>query len=199
MKYPSFFDLIPSIRLQDPLSNFLGTFEEGLVEFTYLDVVKSAGHSCPTVVGAYLATYKALEALYPDSLPQRGQIDVSFKSEALEGVTGVIANVITQITGVTEQFGFKGINGQFIRYNLMHFNADISSEILFKRLDTGKSVAINYNANIVSTNPQQKELMGKIMQGIALPKERKEFGKLWQERVERIFLAREEVIEVKCI
>ncbi len=49
MNYPKFFDDIEPIRLRDELSNFLGTFEDGVIEFSYLDVVKSAGHSCPTV------------------------------------------------------------------------------------------------------------------------------------------------------
>jgi len=71
VQYPLFFECVESIILKDPLSDVLGAFEEGIVEFTYLDVVKSAGHSCPTVAGAYLMTWKALEALYPDSVPVR--------------------------------------------------------------------------------------------------------------------------------
>jgi len=45
MNYPEFFNTIETIKLKDPLSNLLGTFENGLVEFSYLDVVKNAGHS----------------------------------------------------------------------------------------------------------------------------------------------------------
>ena len=58
MSYPSFFDEIESIKVKDPLSNVLGAFEMGEYEFGYVDVVKSAGHSCPTVAGAYLMTNK---------------------------------------------------------------------------------------------------------------------------------------------
>jgi hypothetical protein len=61
MNHPSFFDTIEKIKLQDPLSAFLGTFENGLIEFSYQDVVKSAGHSCPTVAGAYICTLEGLK------------------------------------------------------------------------------------------------------------------------------------------
>jgi hypothetical protein len=197
MNYPDFFNTIPTIKLQDPLSAFLGTFEAGLVEFSYLDVVKSAGHSCPTVAGAYLTTLKGIEALYKDEIPQRGGIAVSIKDDVANGVTGVIANVITQITGATEIFGFKGINGNFARNNLMKFNADIPSAVKFTRLDTNKSVEINYDPSSVGGDPKQQELMGKIMQGMATPEDKKEFGKLWQNRVKRIFETRDNLIQVK--
>jgi len=198
MNYPTFFDNTPTITLQDPLSDFLGTFENGIVQFSYLDIVKSAGHSCPTVSGAYLTTLKALEALYNDgSTPMRGNIFVSFKSDALEGVAGVIANVVSQITGATEHSGFKGLNGNFARNNLMDFNAEIGSEVIFKRLDTGKTVEVTYDPSSVGGNPKMQELMGKLMQNVATPEEKKEFGELWQNRVEAIFKQADKVVTVK--
>lgn len=197
MTYPNFFNDTPTITLRDPLSNFLGTFEDGIIEFTYLDIVKSAGHSCPTVSGAYLSTLKALEALYPNEIPTRGGIEVSLKGDMQQGVIGVISNVITQITGATELSGFKGLNGKFARNNLMHFNADIDGEIEFKRLDNGKSVTVSYDPSSIQGNPKQKELMMKLMQGVATPLEAIKFGKIWQERVENIFKRANEVITIK--
>ena len=145
MNYPSFFKTIETIKLQDDLASFLGTFEDGLVEFSYTDVVKSAGHSCPTVAGAYLMALEGLKALYKDELPKRGDIFVSFKENSDDGVAGVIANVVTQITGATESFGFKGIGGNFARLGLMKFNDNINSSMKLQRLDTGKCVEIIYN------------------------------------------------------
>ncbi|WP_434658597.1 hypothetical protein [Sulfurimonas sp. NW9] len=49
MNYPQFFDTVQSIPLKDPLAQVLGAFENGEYEITYLEVVKAAGHSCPTV------------------------------------------------------------------------------------------------------------------------------------------------------
>ncbi len=197
MKYPDFFNTIETITLQDNLSDFLGTFEDGIIEFSYLDVVKSAGHSCPTIAGAYLLALEGLKALYKDELPQRGDIFVSFKDDASVGVAGVIANAITQITGATQTSGFKGLNGNFVRHDLMSFNADISSNVKFQRLDTGKSVEVSYNPSSISGDPRQNELMQKLMQGIATKEEKQLFGELWQRRVEDILTNIDKVIEVK--
>ncbi|MEA3288994.1 MAG: FmdE family protein [Campylobacterota bacterium] len=197
MKYPEFFDTIETIKLKDPLAGFLGTFENGVVKFSYLDIVKSAGHSCPTVAGAYLMCLEGLKALYKDETPIRGNIKVSFKESSEEGVAGVIANVVTQITGATETLGFKGINGNFARDDLMSFNANITSDIKLTRVDNGKSVELIYDHSSITSNPKQKELMGKIMQGVATKEEKLSFGKLWQQRVEEIFKNIDKVIVVK--
>ena len=197
MNYPDFFNQIETIELVDNLANFLGTFEDGVVEFSYLDIVKSAGHSCPTVAGAYLMTLEGLKALYKDEIAVRGEIFVSFKEDASEGVAGVIANVITQITGATQTAGFKGIGGNFVRHDLMSFNNDISSSVQFQRLDTGKKVEVTYNPSSIQGNPKQQELMQKIMQNAATQEERIEFGKLWQQRVEAIFQNINTVITTK--
>ena len=197
MNYPRFFDSIESIELKDNLSAFLGTFEGGKVEFRYVDVVKSAGHSCPTVAGAYLMTREGLKAIYKDQLPVRGEIFVSFKENSEEGVAGVIANVVTQITGATTTLGFKGIGGNFVRHGLMEFEADITSSAKFKRLDTGQSVEVVYDPSGIEGHPNQQELMQKIMQGVASPEEKGSFGGIWQQRVEKIFNNVDKVITIK--
>ncbi len=109
MNYPDFFNKIEVIKVQDPLSAVLGAFAKGEYEFNYLDVVKSAGHSCPTIAGAYLITAEALKALYPNELAVRGNIKVEFKESLEDGVAGVISNVASQITGATDKSGFKGL------------------------------------------------------------------------------------------
>ena len=200
MKYPEFFEKIETIELVDNLADFLGTFEDGVVEFSYLDIVKSAGHSCPTVAGAYLMALEGLKALYKkenEDMPVRGEIFVSFKEDASQGVAGVIANVITQITGATTTSGFKGIGGNFVRHDLMAFNEDIQSSVKFQRLDNGNSVEVVYNPSSIQGNPLQQELMQKIMKGVATPEEKLSFGKLWQQRVESIFNNINQVITIK--
>ncbi len=186
MNYPLFFDNVETITLFDPLSQVLGSFEDGKITFTYKDIVKLAGHSCPTVGGAYLMTLRSLEALYKDSLPVRGQFKVEFKEDEKDGVAGVIGNVISDITGATQTSGFKGLNGKFARHSLMFFNAKIDSSARFTRIDTGKSIDVYYNPNIVPPSPQMQPLMQKVMTQTATPDEIKAFGKLWQERVEKI-------------
>ena len=196
MGYPSFFDEVVTIKVQDPLSDLLGAFDNGEYEFTYLEVVKSAGHSCPTVAGAYLMTHAALEALYKGERAVRGNIKVAFKESIEDGVAGVIGNVVSQITGATDKSGFKGLAGRFARHSLMDFNADINSSARFTRIDTNESVDVVYNPSQIAPNPDMQPLMQKMMQGVATDNELQEFGALWQDRVKRIFENKEDVIEV---
>ena len=125
MSYPQFFDTVESIKVQDPLAQILGVFPDGVYEITYLDVVKAAGHSCPTVSGAYIMASEAIKVLYPDTRAVRGNIKVEFAESLEEGVAGVIGNVISHITGATDKSGFKGLGGKFARHSLMFYNSDI--------------------------------------------------------------------------
>jgi formylmethanofuran dehydrogenase subunit E len=186
MIYPKFFDEIEKIKMQDDLAYFLGATKDGVVEFSYIDLVKCAGHSCPTVLGAYLMTLEGLKFLYKNEIPKRGDMKVSFSETAGEGVSGVIANVITNITGATTNTGFKGINGNFNRNNLMFFEEDIDSSVRFTRLDTNETVDVFYNTNKIPANPKMKELMQKNLMNEASKEEQEEFRNLWQERVEHI-------------
>jgi len=191
MKYPKFFDNVAPIELEDPLSDFLGAFEDGKLEITYLDCVKLAGHSCPTVAGAYLMAQKGLEALYGKELPQRGSIHVAMREGEAEGVTGVICNVISFIAGANGISGFKGIGGHFSRDNLVSYNIPMNGEVKLTRLDTNNSVVVSYNASVIPADPAMQPLMGKSLQGLASEAERKKFGALWQARVEKILLSEE--------
>ena len=196
MNYPKFFDSVESIKLVDPLSNVLGAFEDGLYEITFLEVVKAAGHSCPTVAGAYLITLEGLKALYEGSRAVRGEIKVEFRDPMEEGVAGVISNVVSQITGATEKSGFKGLGGKFARHSLMKFNANINSSIRLTRADNGKSVDVYYDPSSIGGSPKMQMLMQKMMGGMASKEEAKEFGALWQDRVERIMANIPSVIRV---
>ena len=196
MSYPKFYDEIENIKVKDALSNVLGAFDNGEYEFSYKDVVKSAGHSCPTVAGAYLITLTALNYLYPDTRAIRGDIKVEFKEDLEDGVAGVIANVISQITGATDKSGFKGLNGKFVRHSLMNFNSNIDSSARFTRIDTNQSIDIVYNPSSVMANPNMQSLMQKMMQNTATKEEIKEFGNLWQDRVMRIFENIDNVIKI---
>ncbi len=191
MLYPKFFDEVESILLYDPLADFLGAIEAGAIEITYLDVVKFAGHSCPTVAGAYLMSKVALERLFMDALPIRGEIALYVKGKKSEGVNGVIGNTIAYICGVSDEAGFKGIGNRFNRSNKLFFDADIRGEVKFVRLDNHNSIEVAYDPSIVPPDPKMKSLMQKILQQSATLEERKEFQKLWQQRVATILLEKD--------
>ena len=62
-RFPEFFARARTIRVRDPLAEFLGAVDGGVIEYSYLDAVKLSGHSCPTVAAAWLAVVEALERL----------------------------------------------------------------------------------------------------------------------------------------
>jgi formylmethanofuran dehydrogenase subunit E len=188
MAFPDYFDEVRTLTLYDPLAEFLGAAEGGLIEYTYHDAVKLAGHSCPTIAGAYLSTLKALERLYPDATPERGAIKVSFREHATSGVTGVMANIATLLTGCTHDTGFKGLAGRFDRRNLLFFNAPIGGEMLFERSDNGASVIAAYHPEQVPSDPAMKELVPLVLANAASPEQHAAFARLWQERVRRILI-----------
>lgn len=188
MSHPAFFDEVKSLTLRDPLAEILGAATDGLMNYSYLDAVKLAGHSCPTVAGAYLMTLKALERLYPDSVPERGAVRVEFGAAQGDGVTGVIANVASLITGAAGEGGFKGLGGKFNRRNLLLFGLGSGVELRFSRLDTGAAVTVSYHPEQVPAPPELQALMQKLLSGEASAAEKIEFGRLWQMRVKRILI-----------
>ena len=197
MKYPTFFDTVETITLYDPLSEVLGAFEEGKITFSYLDVVKSAGHSCPTMAGAYLMVREGLKALYPHAIPERGALKVFFKESQNEGTTGVIANAFSLITGATDNWGFKGLGGNYVRKDLMVFAAAIPFEVRIMRVDTEAFVDVSYNPNAIVIDPTMQPLMKKLLMGTLDEVEKMTFSTLWQARVGRILENFDKVITIK--
>jgi len=195
MNYPNFFDNLKPITVYDPLAHTLGV-GDGIFIFHYLDAVKLAGHSCPTVAGAWLCTQKALHHLYGDTIPHRGMLSIQLSSAEDEKSTGVMAAIITLITGASGKGGFKGLQGKFSRNNKLSFAKDIKANIKFTRLDTQKSTELTYDPSSIEVKPQQKELMHKIMSEDATKEELETFGRLWQERVEKVFEQGEKLIKV---
>lgn len=188
MKYPAFFDEIPAITLSDPLANFLGAAEGGVLEYRYIDAVKLAGHSCPTVASAYWMTYMALKALYQEQMPERGNIHVEFNRGIKEGTTGVVANVVGMTTGAAADNGFKGLSGAFDRRNKMFFEVEMQTEIRFTRLDTRVSVVTSVDMHPVPAAPGLMKLMSRYLNGTIGEAEKSEFRQLWQARVRTLLL-----------
>ncbi len=188
MTHPAFFAQAPAIVMHDSLAQLLGATDDGMLTYHYLDAVKLAGHSCPTVAGAWLMTRRALQVLYPESIPERGAIAVGFSAAQEEGVAGVIASVVGLVSGAAGPGGFKGIGGQFSRQNLLHFSEDIQGEARFVRTDTGATVHLAMHMQHVAADPRTSELLRASLAGRASPEEKTEFASLWQQRVQRILI-----------
>ncbi len=188
MKYPAFFDDVEPIETYDPLAETLGAMEDGVITYRYIDMVKLAGHSCPTVAGAWLMTKVGLKKLYGVEAPVRGEIKVEIREAIDEGVAGVIGSCIGLVTGAGNEGGFKGLGGAFARNDRLVFGAELGAEVRLTRLDNGAHVEMNYNPSIVPGDPRMSPLLQKVMQKIATEEEKRLFGELWQERVKRILL-----------
>ena len=202
MYYPSFFDRIEPIALYDPLSDFLGAFEQGNVHISYLECVKLAGHSCPTVAGAFLMAKLGLARLFGKTPPHRGMVHLAMRDKKSHGVTGVTANVMAFILGAGDAGGFKGIQGRFGRDGLVAFDVEMEGEIRLTRIDTEQSIELTYDPSVIPPKPEMKQLMAKMLQETASPEEQTRFKELWQARVEAILTSTdlwEKMITIKEI
>lgn len=191
MNYPDFFDTIVPIQMSDPLAQQLGAVSDGLFTYTYLDMVKLAGHSCPTIAGAWIMCDLGLKKLYGETIPVRGNIKIEMKGALDEGVEGVIAQAIGLITGATNEGGFKGLGPRFARNNRLFFNADINGEVRLTRLDNRQSVTMCYDPSSIPFHPQIGPLMKKVPQGTLAADETAFFAAEWQNRVKKILTAPE--------
>jgi len=186
MKTPAFFDAVPAITVADPLAQTLGAADGGLIEYRYVDAVKLAGHSCPTVAGAWLMTRTALARLYPGETPRRGEIRVELRQAVDEGVAGVIAGVAGLVTGAANEGGFKGLAGRFARQGLLRFGVPVTGEIRFTRLDTGRSVEVAHRPQAVPRPDGLPDLMRDALAPQADSARRQAFADAWQAWVQTI-------------
>jgi len=194
MKYLAFFDDIEKIILKDELAQFLGVNEDGIIEFGYPDVVKTAGHSCGTVAGAYITALHGLKALYGDEIPKRGEIKVELKKSPTQDNAGVVGCVLSNLTGATTDYGFGGIpTGKFNRRNLLFYNAPIDTDVRFTRLDTLQEVNVNYKPEKI-VNP-----MAILMSAIkpdAAKEDIESFPVRFQEMVKTVLENADKVLEI---
>src|SRR3989338_4846282 len=84
-------------------------------------------------------------AEFLDATPERGDILVEFGQDSTSGVTGVIANVVSMLTGATADTGFKGLAGRFNRCDRLFFSVEMPGEMRFPRLDTNQAVTTAAN------------------------------------------------------
>lgn len=189
MSLPAFYAQAPRMQLHDALAELLGAAPGGLIEYGYADVVRLAGHSCPTVAGAWLMACAALRALYPDSVAERGGIEVTMHAAEDEGTTGVIAQVFTLLTGAAANNGFHGIGGRFRRRGLLHYAPGQRSSIAaFRRRDSGAQVEVWFDMSSMPAMPGMRGCMARALAADADATDRASFAAMWSERVKRLLL-----------
>lgn len=188
--FPAFLAEVPTLTVRDPLAQFLGAAQQGVIEYRYADVLRLAGHSCPTVASAYLMTLHGLRALYGSEMPVRGEIAAFMRDPRDSGVTGVIASVVQLLTGAAPETGFQGIGSahRFARYNLLAFGSPMQGVLGLQRKDSGHAVQVQFNGAVVPWTDEMKTLMPKAVAGQASAAELERFGVLWQERVRKVLV-----------
>jgi hypothetical protein len=188
MTFPDFFARLPALTLHDPLAEVLGAAEGGLIDYRYADAVRLAGHSCPTVAGAWLMARRGLAALFPDAPPERGGIRVELRAAQDAGTAGVVGSVLGLVTGAAGEGGFKGLGGRHGRRDRLQYGVDLPAEVRLIRLDTGAAVLLDYYPEKVPAAPEMAPLLARVVGGVASAEERAAFARLWQERVRRILV-----------
>lgn len=186
---------VEPIRIRDPLAEALAAVdhEEPLV-ITYHDVVKAAGHTCPTSAGAFRMAQLGLDALYPDDLPRRADVEVVVGGPADDQAHGVTARLLSYITGAAEANGFGGLPGGFgDRREMLAYREDDVEGVTagFKRTDTGATVTVTYHAgellqaakdHLADDDPVSAYLQNREA---ATEEERVAFAEAWHDRVDR--------------
>lgn len=188
MEFPNFFRSIPALLMRDPLAELLGAAEGGIIEYHYEDVVKLAGHSCPTVAGAWLMAKRGLATLYPNEMPTRGSVRVDLKAAVEIGTAGVVGNVLGFVTGAAGEGGFKGLGGIGDRRGLLRYGQPIDGIVRLARTDNDASVLLDYFPDKVTTAHEMTALMSRVLSGRADADEHRAFAQHWQDRVRRILL-----------
>ena len=197
MKYPKFFDTIETITLYDELSKFLWVNDDWILEISYLDIVKTAWHSCATVWWAYIIALKWLKELYKDKIPERWNIKVELKRTETDDNTWVIWCVLSNITWATTNYWFWGIpRWKYNRRWLLFYWANIDSDVCFTRLDTNEKVFINYTPQKVV---QPMKILMSAIKPDATEEDKKTFPQRFQNMVKTLFENKDKVIEIKKV
>lgn len=196
--FRDFLKEVRPVKFKEPLAETLGAVKEegATLEYTFIDAIKMAGHACPTVAGAYLSCQKALERLYLDETPVRGEISITVYGEPDEGVYGVMAQVFSFLTGAAPSTGFRGLGHKFKRKDLLKFSPDkIDPQAMcfeFRRLDTGKAVLIKFYPRQIPFSEDKAKRMGELLEKViweaAKDEEKREFQELWMGRVRDMLL-----------
>jgi len=186
-----YIDRVPPILIKEPFLELLGQNNQP-IPYTYKEAVKLTGHSCAAVAGAWTMTRKALEALYPGTLPVRGQVKVMMPGTEDEWFVGVFGQVITYVTGAAPKTGFPGAEfGQaYNRRNLMVYREKPSGTSppkmvwIFERTDTRAKVSVTYDLSKAkpSMTSEESKMGSKIANGQANPGEAKQWRENWNAR-----------------
>ncbi|MFB6189779.1 MAG: hypothetical protein ABEI57_07825 [Halapricum sp.] len=183
------YDVEP-IRIRDPVAEALAVLDPGEpFVIHYRDVVTTAGHSCPTAAGAFRITQVGLDALYPDTLPVRSEIEVRAGGPKDDAAYGVMARLVSEITGAAGADGFGGLAGGYGgRDDLLGYGEFGTGGVQFgfRRTDTDDAVLVTYHVADVPDLGPAGQYLPRLVDGRATEEEREAFAKGWHGRVQAV-------------
>lgn len=150
------------IKVHEPFAEFLmADPDEYNFSISLLDVVRFAGHACPSMVGAFLIAQRAIKELFPENQTcERGQVAIEIPASVEQGPIGPISNVFAMIFGSWEKSGFGGLQGQFRRRGLLKYDAaDVPpGTYRFHNLKTHEYVDITYDPSLAPIPAEARSL-----------------------------------------
>ena len=189
--------------VRDPFLEFLGLVgPQEPIAVSFEELVKAAGHLCPTVAGAYLILKHGLAALYGNAPAVRGQVRVTAYGRPQDFGYGPIAQLVNLAIGAAPETGFAGLGpGRFARRNLFVFRSDDvrRHEFDFERLDEGHAVHVVYDPACVPAPPDFQSAIGPALAESATQEEVARFRTAWLGRVHAILAADGRTVRVTAI
>jgi hypothetical protein len=198
-QFQGFFEEVAPLRVREPLAETLGAFAgEPVFTYRFGDLVKLAGHACPTMAGSWLACNGALAALYGEEIPVRGQVAVTAYGGPDEGTFGVMGQAFMLLCGAAPATGFKGLGPLFRRKDLLTFSREKPDGegmcFEFRRTDTGAAVLARFSPRAIPFPAEKARRMGELMEKVvweaARPEEAAEFRGLWMGKVKMMLVDR---------
>jgi formylmethanofuran dehydrogenase subunit E len=183
---------VEPIRIRDPVAEALTVLDPGEpFVISYADVVKEAGHSCPTASSAYRIAQLGVAELYPnpDEYPVRGDVEVSAGGPKSDTTYGVMSRIVSYVTGAAEEDGFGGLAGGYgDRKRHLHFGDADAAEpaFTFERTDTDTAVQVTYHVGDVPDPGPATQYLEKLIDGTATDEERTAFAEDWHGRVRAV-------------
>ena len=177
-----------TLEFFDPLAELLGA-GDGVFRYIFDDVVKMAGHACPTVAGAFVMVQQAVARLYPDERPERGGLRIRFAGPPDQGANGPFTQVLTLLTGAAAENGFGGLGGHYARKGLLGFESATEpgpAIATFERSDSGARVTLRYDPSPIAADPAMGEAMQQVLTGRADAATTERFREAWSGRVAAI-------------
>jgi hypothetical protein len=188
------------IIVRDPFLEFIGLVDPGEpVAVAFEELVKAAGHLCPTVAGAYLILKHGLAALYGDEPAVRGQVRVTAYGRPQDFGYGPIAQLVNLVIGAAPETGFGGLGaGRFARRDLFVFKSDDvrRHEFDFERLDGGRAVHVVYDPSSIPAPTGLQSAIASALAESATPEDVACFRGLWLGRVHDILAVDGQTVRV---